>query len=357
MKDRIVAFGPSLVDVHACLEDEQYKVCLKRLDAAPGDWVPLESQQDAADVMALVTGGNNIAPIIAAPDRSRVNIAVGSSLLNMLGAMPREYRSRSTLATAHAMNNSVADPLATFFSNTVEALNIYHYRHEIEGSNPVGIILTSPTTTEKTMVTYQGVTTELEPYDLALDNTDLAILDAYELRRGKLAKYLHKLILHGEPSIALSLGNHTILEGSLRTRIRSYLSMGKIAMLCGNELEYKQLFPDVHPDFHTKEGFADHPIRQLVPHALITYGKDGMAAFSGQNFACAESVYTDPGQIVSTAGAGDVAAGTFYSGVLQGNSLQSTLEQAALQSRRALLIRDGLVNLVQSQYAEANLHT
>lgn len=341
----IVAFGPSLVDVHAELEAEPYAAALEYLGAQPGDWIPLEHADNVTQLADIITNGQRFGSITAHGSESCIQLQVGCSLLNMLGAMPSALREQSTLATAHAVQGTEADPLASYFSQTVASLGIHHLQQQVTGQNPVGFVITGPNTTEKTMAMHSGVTTELAPQELALKEGDWMLVDAYELRTGKLADYLDALIASGGLTVALSLGNHTILEQPLVGRIRGYLEQGKITAVCGNAVEYSRLFPDVTAEMHTKAGFAEHPVRRLARHALITYGADGMAAHSDGEFNTAESEHVAPEDILSTAGAGDVTAGSFYTGILQGDTLPATLANAAIQGARALRINNGLINL------------
>jgi sugar/nucleoside kinase (ribokinase family) len=78
-----------------------------------------------------------------------------------------------------------------------------------------------------------------------------------------------------------------------------------------------KLFPEIHPYFSHRLGFANHPIATLVPYALMTFGIEGMAAHWKGRYVYAPAVELDPDLIVNTSGAGDTAAGGFVAGIVE----------------------------------------
>jgi sugar/nucleoside kinase (ribokinase family) len=331
MHKNVVGFGPSLVDIGAKLPQKEYEECCDILDVRPGDWSRIERPEQADQLLRAISGAAiretfSLENLHANPN---ITVTPGSSILGMLAAMPPDIRSSASFVSALATQRDTIEPMSSFFTKAVEATGITHHYQEVKGYNPLGFVLSSESDPDKVLGMYPGVATKLEGYDLASLRPDLVVLDTYELLEGKMAEYLDSVIRSGEFRIALSLGNHTILNGETGDKIREYIATGKIGILCGNSIEYQTLFPELDSKLATKEGFRSHPIREYVPFALMTMGEDGAIASWEKQVVALNAPPIDPSEIVNTSGAGDVTAGVFYSGVLTGKDPEETLQRAA----------------------------
>lgn len=354
-RKRVVGIGPSLVDIGAKLSDQDYERCCTILDAEPGDWRRIEDSERAEQILRTISGAalHSVSFMENLNNSTETTIVPGSSTLGMLGAMGTELRTDAAYVSTLAVRDKSLEPLSAFFNGAVTAAGIEHGYQTIEGRNPMGFVLSSTSTAEKILGMYPGVANDLHDYDLASLHPDLVILDTYELLEGEMAAYLNEVICSGEYRIALSLGNRTILNGSVRDTIREYIATRKIDILCGNVDEYQELFPELDAELTTKEGFRTHPIKDYIPFALMTMGEEGsVAAWNGRIVEGLPSPI-DNSRIINTSGAGDVTAGVFCSGVLRREDSKETLRKAAFYASQVLQIQGSMI-LVEDEVLNKN---
>jgi sugar/nucleoside kinase (ribokinase family) len=265
-------------------------------------------------------------------------LGAGSTTLGMLAAMPAERRARSTFISVLGHVAGAIDPLSQAFTDAVSAIGIAHEHSIAPGHNPVGFVLSGHSEPEKTIATYSGVASIFNGTDLRRLAPELVLVDAYELVAGQMAAFLHETIEARKFRIALSMGNEHLLVGDLGERIRTYVQSKHVYVLCGNAEEYKVLFPDLGARLATPEGFREHPVRDCVPYALITFAEKGMAAHWAGGFVSAGAFPVRRDRILSTSGVGDAAAGSFCAGVLDGDDATETLRRSARLASMALLV-------------------
>ncbi|MEU5781366.1 carbohydrate kinase family protein [Micromonospora lupini] len=341
----LVAFGPSLVDVAARLTQEQFDSCARLLGATAGEWRRIHDYRTVRQLIRELTGHpiSDRADLPTLLARRGLAVAAGSSTLGMLSAMPAEVRRASTYVSSVARNEGVFDPFSLFFIAAVKAAEVQHRYGVAEGGNPIGFVLSSNTDPEKMLAMYPGVAERFGGMDLTGLSPQLVLLDAYELLGGELSDFLHRCVSRSVAPVALSLGNSHILHGKLQRQVRRYVAQRRLTVLCGNAEEYGALFPEVDPALCTPAGFRHHPIRQVVPFALMTFGDRGMACHWDGRYAVAEAVPIEPSEIVNTSGAGDTAAGVFCAGILLGHPPQQTLETAAELSTDVLRVHSSRI--------------
>lgn len=336
---RAAGITPSMVDVSAKLPDETFAKCLTILDAEPGDWRSVESS-DQADELLSVIAGTESADVGTLCSKDGVTVVAGSTILGMLTAMPPTIRQHSSLISAVAHQEGELDPLASIFSNGVRAAGLHHEGHAAEGRNPLGFVLSSINNSEKVLAMHAGVGADLQETSLdeGAQRNCLVIIDAYELRAGKIGAYLEKLLSSREHRVALSLGNRTILNGDLRDRIRRHIANGALTAICGNEEEFQALYPELDTSMTSVEGFREHPLRDAVPFILLTRGENGLSTSWDGEHADAPAHPLHPSKLVNTSGAGDTSAGVFYGGILTGAEPTDTLRKAAYLATHVLQV-------------------
>jgi len=334
----VVAFGPSLVDVSTKLPDDRYVACHRLLGIKAGSSRRFDDYGQVRELIAALTGclvepGGELQAVVR---DANLSLAAGSTTLGMLSAMPEEFRTRSTFVSVLGRVGPRLDPLSTLFAQAVAATGIQHELSVADGHNPVGFVLSGTNHPEKTLAMYPGVANVFGGCDLRRLSPELVLVDAYELAYGQLGAFLHGVIESAAAKVGFSLGNHSILTGQLRRRIRSYILNRKLHVLRGNAKEYQTLFPELDARLATPAGFWDHPVRRYVPFALMTFGARGMAAHWAGAFASAVGKKLDPAQIINTSGAGDAAAGVFCAGVLHSDGADKALRRAVDLAARVL---------------------
>ncbi|MFC4018688.1 carbohydrate kinase family protein [Micromonospora sp. GCM10011542] len=341
----LVAFGPSLVDIAARLPQDRFDSCGLLLGATAGEWRRIHDYGTVRLLIRELTGrdiplGAELPTLLA---RLGLAVTAGSSTLGMLSAMPAEVRRSSTYVSSVGCTEGVLDSFSRFFISSLEAAQVQHRYFLAEGRNPIGFVLSSSTNPEKMLAMYPGVAERFDGFDLTGLSPQLILLDTYELLGGELSQFLHQCISRTVTPIALSLGNRHLLHGHLRRQLRRYVSARRLTILCGNAEEYEALFPEVDPALCRPSGFRHHPIRQVVPFALMTFGTQGLACHWDGHYVFADAVPIAPSQIVNTSGAGDTAAGVFCSGVLRGDPPQQTLDTAAELSAHVLQVHSSRI--------------
>lgn len=340
MTRKLVAVGPSLVDISMTLSNRHFDRFCRAYGVRAGEWREIATAEVFEELLAEL--GVDFAALIAAPQPHAALIA-GSSTLSMLAALEPAVRRDATYASLLASQAGEPTSVAGFFAREVRAMGLRHFSPLREGVNPVGLVIAATDDPEKVLLFHPGVSRSSEGMDLAALAPDLLIIDAYELQQGDLAEMLHGLIASGRFRIALSLGNHVILAGDTLRRILDHVRASRIFAIAGNLFEYRAMMPDVPVAYLTRSGFRDHPIRRFVPFSLLTMGEEGMAANWRGVSAVTDAVPVPSAHIVNTSGAGDAAAGIFFAGAIDEQPVAETLVRAARVAGRVLQVPGSLV--------------
>jgi len=339
---RILAFGPSMVNIWATLPDCRFAELRSRFGAAPGDWVQVKGYEVAEELLRFVIAGetDESAPGPCGAHSTRYvqrGVSAGSSTLGMLSAMPGSLRRQAAYASATAVLDGGIGSFSSYFAAEVLKTGASHLAFMVNGHCPVCFVVSSQHDSEKVLISYRGVSDEFAGCDVDTLSPDLIVVDSYELSGGSLADFLHILISARRYKIALSLGSHTILRGELLERVRSYLEQRLIHILCGNTREYQAVFPELGTALVDPQ-FRGHRVGRLVPYALVTDGPRGMAAYWAGIYVRRVADVLDPDEIVNTSGPGDTAAGVFCASILQGLDPADALTMACDRARQVLTV-------------------
>jgi len=273
---------------------------------------------------------------LSIPSLANVELIAGSSTFGMLCAMPVALRRRATYVSSLGRLAGRPDEFSLFFKQAVLAADIAHLSSIAEGHNPVGFVLSGTDNPEKTLAMFPGIAHKFSGCDLEALTPTMLIIDAHELKEGDLAIFLDRIINSDRWNVALSLGDSAVLRGELCQRIRSYVFERKLKIICGNQDEYRTLFPEFTSEIDSPEYFAGHPVRYFVRYALATFGDRGMAAHWAGQFCTFANTPLSPSRIINTSGAGDTAAGSFIAGALLGQPVSGVLFSADCLARRVL---------------------
>lgn len=341
----VVGFGPSLVDISAKLDSAAFESCQEILDAEPGDWRSIDSDSTLQNLLRI------IAPEILNLDarasdfnsRGDIVLVAGSTTLGMIAAMSPDTRSRATYVSTLAKRGTTMDPFSEFFKKSVAEMGITHEYKEIEGNNPIGLVLTSGGIVEKILGMYSGVANLLDSHTVDAHKADCVLIDAYELQNGPISVHLDSLIQDPESKVALSLGNHSILTGDLKNRIRDYIKNGRLYAICGNDEEFAQLYDELDAAIIEHENFEEHPVHNEVPYVLLTRGPAGISAQWNSDFFSVPAHPLPANRIVNTSGAGDTSMGVFCEGIITNSDPKETLKKAAYMATKVLSVPGSLV--------------
>jgi sugar/nucleoside kinase (ribokinase family) len=341
MRCKLAAVGPSLVDINIKLADSDFARLCEVYSLRAGDWREIKHRQDFDRLLNTI--GIHDFEALLTKKRDGLSVVAGSSTLSMLAAQPRSLRRGCLYISVVAVQGQALTPLSRFFIDAVGRMDIRHLHRPVEGENPMGLVVAAISHPEKLLFFHPGVARSSGAIDLADLECDLLIIDVYELQGGDLTELLLRTIESGRHRIALSLGNHMALNGKALQRIRGHILEDRISVIAGNRDEYQALMPEVADCYLSKSGFGMHPIAQHTSHSLLTLGAAGMIAnWDGQTFAV-EAAPLGPNAFINTSGAGDTAAGTFFSGIVEGASVALTLNKAARMARAVLQVPSSMV--------------
>ncbi len=332
---KIAAIGPALTDALFHLDEEHYKNILVFLKVKAGDWIELKNVSDVYALFKL--SGNKKESCM------EDCFQAGSSLLGVLSAFPIELRKKSLLITSEGTSHErISQTAFSVFSKTVKALSVEYITHKVNGVNAIGMSFTSYNNPDRLLTMYKGIS-----HDLKISDKDVCaeylLVDAYELNGGSISESIDRLIRSKKYKTVLSLGNSSILQGSLSQKLMTYLQNGLIYCLAGNKGEFECLFGDIDISRLSLLPFIVH-----VPYVLMTLGERGMIGKFHEKVYYQQAIKTD--NIISTSGCGDVSLGTFLSGIIYGLSPCVILEKAAyyasiILKRQSNVISEGIENL------------
>lgn len=332
---KIAAVGPALTDILLYLDEECYKNILVFLKTKPGDWIELKNVSEVYTLFKMSASGKE--------SNMEDCFYAGSSLLGVLSAFPIKLRKKSLLITSEGTSHERISQMAfSVFSKTVKALSVEYITHKVNGANAIGMSFTSYNNSDKLLTMYKGIS-----HDLVISSEDVCaeylLADAYELNRGSISESIDRLIRSKKYKIVLSLGNSSILQGSLSHRIMTYLQNGLIYCLAGNKGEFECLFGDIDVFKLSLSPSIAH-----VPYVLLTLGERGMVGKFHERVYYQKAIKTD--NIISTSGCGDVSLGTFLSGIIYDLPPCMILEKAAyyasvILKRQSNVISEGIENL------------
>lgn len=298
----LAGIAPALSDILFLLDDYTYHKTLELLKLSPGEWYPISSIKELEDILLSLPLNYQL--------RLNQNMKAGSSILDVISAFPRELREKTCIVTsAGNSNNPISQLSIDTFTKTAARLGIYHKTIITNGSNAVGLVLTSDHSPEKVLLTYKGVSHQLRisPEEMG---SEYLLVDAYELTEGDTADSIDSLIRSRKYKVILSLGNTSILKGKLLLQLQKYLKSNMIHCLSGNKDEYDRLCPQlkIYSDIRNVELFEN------VPYILLTMGKKGLVGFFHDEMIFQKAFPSK--EILSTSGAGDIALGVFISGII-----------------------------------------
>lgn len=334
----ILTIGPSLVDFHFNLtgKNERYNEVTKYLDIGPGEWKLIPEEEELQHILRLLLGQNlptELDDILALQNKYQFELATGSTNLGVLSALDKDQRLNSTFMSTIGTDGKSIDPLSSFFTNSLESYGIKHRKLVVPGKNPTGIVLSMNNQIDRILLTYPGISYDLDLPPNEVKNFDLLHIDAYELRDGKIAQTIDNIINNTDIKVAVGLGNYKIIEGKLKTKILNYIDQGKVNILLGNEQEIIELLGFEKSSLSLEE-ISQLDLKNKVPHIMITLGERGIAAFSNGNFAYSKA--QEVSNIKNTSGAGDTAAGVFISGILKNQELPEILKKSTYCAARVL---------------------
>lgn len=322
-KYQVISIGRSLVDIVCILNNDRYENIQKYLNARPGDWVEISSDEQLEFILNTVVKDKeqNDAGIKKAID---VQIRAGSTNLNVFSAFSKDIRTKSAIITAIGMDNmGNTDRFSSIYMEAVKNRCIDFISYPFIGKNPLSIVFASLHNPEKLMASFLGISSELNHIDNIA--SEFLYLDAYELGKGAISLLIRTLIETKKYKVILGLGNITILKGELLNLIKSYIEDGMIYMLCGNIYEYQRL-----SDYMADEEILSDNFLKNVEIMLLTHGKHGMTGMFGGNLLHQEAI--ELSRIVDTTGAGDTAAGAFISGIISNMKPEETMRNAAIKA-------------------------
>ena len=299
----LAGIAPALSDILIVSDDYTYQKLLELLNLSPGEWFPVSSIDELESILLRL-------PL---KDQLLLNqtMKAGSSILGIMSSMSSSIREQSCIITSVGNSEDFVSQLSIeTFTRATDKLRVRHKTYNANGSNPVGLVLTSESSPEKVLFTYKGVSHQLRISPKELDSEYL-LVDAYELTEGQIAESIDDLIRSRKYKVILSLGNISILKGKLLLQLQDYIKNDMIHCLSGNKDEFDKFCPQLksYADIRNVELF-NH-----VPYILFTLGKIGMVGYF-HNEMIFHKAYPAK-KIISTSGAGDIALGVFVSGIIK----------------------------------------
>ena len=219
------------------------------------------------------------------------------------------------------------DQLGTIFSHDIRAVGArFDTPAATSGATTARCLIYVTPDAERTMCTFLGASTQLEPEDLDLSmvkQTKVLYLEGYlwdspAAKRAFIAAAQACRESGGQVALSLS-------DGFCVDRHRdSFLELvqGHVDVLFANEVEIKSLYQTA--DF----GHALGQVKGCCSVIAITRGGDGSVVLHGDERV--EIGVFDLGDLVDTTGAGDLYAGGFLHAYTQGDSLERCGQLGAL---------------------------
>lgn len=326
-----------MVDLAIQLSPKQAAICTEKYGISPGEWMGLESDGDKTTFFNDLKIEDLLNPNGVPINDGRARVSAGSSILGMFSSMPPFARAQSGVITAIPSKDQRIDPLFNIFRGAVTDMGSFHTGTVVEGSNPLGIVLSQKELKEKMLVTFTGSANELANYDRLDEHCpEFILVDSYELRKGKIATYINEVIRSRKYKVALSLGNQAILDVDLAANIREYIHDGLLEIVCGNEEEFTKLYPEYDTGILGIDEFMDHPIKDNVPYVMLTRGVNGISSLWQNSYYNHAAVPVPQRKIFNTSGAGDTAMGSFCYGVMFEQPPRDTLSRAVTLASKVI---------------------
>jgi sugar/nucleoside kinase (ribokinase family) len=334
---KIVSIGPALVDITITLNETEFDDILDFLNTRPGSWISFNDFSKLKIVFERVTGYNfpsTTSELVRMAIDGKIKISAGSTNLGVFSAFPKELRKNSAIITAIAKNDqNEIDPISQIYTKYLRNLSIDHITETFTGKNPLGIVLTSIENPDRVLLNYLGVAYELTSNKNI--NSEYLYLDSYELQNGAIAAFADKLIKSNQYKVALGLSNHAILNFDLKEKISNYISNGNIYFLTGNQKEFEEF-----TGIKSIDNMFLSPKISSVPYILITNGEKGLYGKFQDEIFFQKGIISK--NVISTSGAGDIAAGTFISGIAIGHQPQEILLNAASLASKILSYQENI---------------
>lgn len=332
----LISVGPSLVDITIQMSDDDHKILMQRNSFKTGGWYSFSNFQDFDQVFKDIFQSyvpSNSHDLLDLISKFNSNISAGSTNLGLLSALPNQIRNKTAFISTIGKINGNTDAISNIFTSWLLNLGIEHISIPIQGLNPLGLVITSDNDPEKTNINYLGVSRDLS--HMPQIKSDYLYIDAYELTSGKISHTIDDIVRSDKYKICLGLGNKSILEKDMISKIHSYMINNHIAIMVGNEDEFKKIYP-----FSNVMDIRMYSIFSKIRYMLITSGDKGLFGVFEDEIIFQKSYPTM--KLVSTSGAGDIAAGVFISGIINNDDHKEILDNASFFSMKILEIPENV---------------
>ena len=223
------------------------------------------------------------------------------------------------------------DELGNKYEEGLKKENVKYFYSKKKESIPTGtcLILITPDS-ERTMVTFLGTAGKINEDDIdieALKNSELLLLEGYLWDEGEPRKAFEKAIKNSR-KVAMSLSDLFCVERHKPNFLD--LVKNKLDITFANEQEIMSLIDS--KNFNEVIEFS----KKLKKTIVITRGEKGALAINNEKVV--ECPAKKELKILDLTGAGDLFAGGFLDGYINGKSLEESLERGTEMSSKIIQI-------------------
>lgn len=308
---RVLGIGNALVDVMTRLESDQL---LTELELPKGSMQLVDSIR--------------VTNVEAATDHLQKSLASGGSAANTIHGL-------ANLGVSTAFIGKVgADKMGKFFGEDLIKSQIEPQLIISENESGRAVALVSPDS-ERTFATFLGAAVELGPSDLDVNmfkDFDYLHIEGYLLQSHDLIKEAVKLAKEAGLKVSLDLASYNVVEDNLaflQEIVRDYVDI-----VFANEEESKA-FTGVSPEESV------HILAELCEIAVVKLGANGSLIKRGEEFCKAGII---PVNCIDTTGAGDLYAGGFIYGLIEGLPLDVCGQIGAILSGNVIEVIGAQMN-------------
>ena len=216
------------------------------------------------------------------------------------------------------------DELGRVFTQSMQSRGVRYEVAPLVDSLPTArsMIFVTPDS-DRSMNTYLGATIHLSPQDINAEfvtQAKIAYFEGYLWDSPSAKETLYKVaeIAHNHTTkVAISLSDPLCVD-RFRTEFLQLMQDKTVDMVFCNKEEVLSLYQT--DDFQS----ACSQLRQHIPFAIVTSGKEGSLAMRGDETANTPAAQID--KIIDTTGAGDCYAAGFLYGLINDMSLQECVE-------------------------------
>ena len=248
--------------------------------------------------------------------RFETKMAAGGSAANTVNGITRLG------GYAAFVGKTGKDEVGLFFKNDIEKNGVYPCLLESETPSGRCIVLISPDG-ERTMCTYLGASSELNPDDLSgelFEGYDIFHIEGYLVQNNELIRKAVMLAKQAGLQVSIDLASYNVVEGNLeflQEIIREYVDI-----VFANEDEARAFTGKEPQD-------ALIVFSELADIAVVKIGKDGSFIKSGDKTV---QVSSRKANCIDTTGAGDLYATGFLYGLASGLTLEQCGKTGSLVS-------------------------